>query len=141
MDTNQKNMSIPVVLKGTNYLLWSRTTKTALKSRGLWGYVDPKVEASDKGKAVEEGSKKEQEDQFVLAALRSSLEPAILAAYSYAETARELWETLLGVYGNMSNVSRIFEVKKALNEIQQRDRAFKDLFGEYRGLWAESGAS
>ncbi|MGL5995489.1 MAG: hypothetical protein ACRC1I_03040, partial [Pseudomonas proteolytica] len=79
----------------------------------------------------------EQEDQQVLAVLQSSLEPSILAAYSYTETAKELWETLKGVFGNMSNISRIFEVKKALNDLQQEGKTFKDLFGIYRGLWAE----
>ncbi|CAN6857690.1 unnamed protein product [Brassica oleracea] len=34
-----KSMSIPVTLKGTNYLLWSRLVKTPLVGRGLWEYV------------------------------------------------------------------------------------------------------
>ena len=33
---NNKFFTLPVVLKGSNYLLWSRTTKTALRSRGVW---------------------------------------------------------------------------------------------------------
>ncbi|KAL1204571.1 hypothetical protein V5N11_006420 [Cardamine amara subsp. amara] len=35
METS-KFFTLPVVLKGSNYLLWSRTTKTALRSRGVW---------------------------------------------------------------------------------------------------------
>ena len=73
----------------------------------------------------------------MLAVLQSSLEPSILASYSYVETAKELWDTLMGVYGNESNLSRIFEIKKALNNLQQEGKDFKDLFGEFRGLWAE----
>nr|VDD26330.1 unnamed protein product [Brassica oleracea] len=34
-----KSVSIPVTLKGTNYLLWSRLVKTPLVGRGLWEYV------------------------------------------------------------------------------------------------------
>ncbi|CAN6849221.1 unnamed protein product [Brassica oleracea] len=34
-----KSVSIPVTLKGTNYLLWSRLVKTPLGGRGLWEYV------------------------------------------------------------------------------------------------------
>lgn len=30
---------IPVILKGVNYLLWSRLVKTSLRGRGLWSYV------------------------------------------------------------------------------------------------------
>src|SRR4051812_6791876 len=37
----------------------------------------------------------------------------------------------------MSNISRIFEVKKALNDLQQEQKAFKELFGDFRGSWAE----
>ncbi|KAL1190142.1 Retrovirus-related Pol polyprotein from transposon RE1 [Cardamine amara subsp. amara] len=162
---NLKFFTLPVVLKGSNYLLWSRTTKTALRSRGVWIHcltdeempqTQAKVGATSRGAegrsgVAEEGemeslaqislskgdSKWIQEDQFVLAVLQSSLEPSILASYSYVETAKELWDTLLGVYGNESNLSRIFEIKKALGNLRQGGEDFKDLFGDFRGLWAE----
>ncbi|KAL1203338.1 Retrovirus-related Pol polyprotein from transposon TNT 1-94 [Cardamine amara subsp. amara] len=95
------------------------------------------VESQAQISSSQEDSKWIQEDQLVLAVLQSSLEPRILASYSYIETAKELWDTLLGVYGNESNLSRIFEIKKALNNLQQEGKDFKDLFGEFRGLWAE----
>ncbi|KAL1220949.1 Retrovirus-related Pol polyprotein from transposon RE1 [Cardamine amara subsp. amara] len=155
---NLKSFTLPVVLKGSNYLLWSRTTKTALRSRGVWihcltaeempqnqaevgatsgGADEGEVESPAQISSSKEDSKWIQEDQFVLAVLQSSLEPSILASYSYVETAKELWDTLLGVYGNESNLSRIFEIKKALGNLQQEGKDFKDLFGEFRGLWAE----
>ncbi|KAL1205728.1 Retrovirus-related Pol polyprotein from transposon RE1 [Cardamine amara subsp. amara] len=162
---NLKYFTLPVVLKGNNYLLWSRTTKTALRSRGVWihcltieemlqgqgegGVTSGGAEGSS-GKAKEGevespaqissskgDSKWVQEDQLVLAALQSSLDPSILASYSYVETAKELWDTLFGVYGNESNLSRIYEIKKALANLQQEGKDFKDFFGEFRGLWAE----
>lgn len=43
----------------------------------------------------------------------------------------------MSVYGNISNINRIFEVKRALNILQQEDRMFKYFYGEFRGLWAE----
>ncbi|KAL1199263.1 hypothetical protein V5N11_008338 [Cardamine amara subsp. amara] len=144
---NLKYFTLPVILKGNNYLLWSRTTKTALRSRGVWihcltaeemlqgqaegGATSGEAEGSSGG--AKEGevecpaqinsskgdSKWIQEDQLVLAVLQSSLEPSILASYSYVGTAKELWDTLLGVYGNESNLSRIYEIKKALANLQQ----------------------
>ncbi|KAL1190114.1 hypothetical protein V5N11_015535 [Cardamine amara subsp. amara] len=33
---DQKQVIPPIVLEGKNYLLWSRTTKTLLRSCGLW---------------------------------------------------------------------------------------------------------
>ncbi|KAL1221943.1 Retrovirus-related Pol polyprotein from transposon TNT 1-94 [Cardamine amara subsp. amara] len=161
METN-KSFTLPVVLRGNNYLLWSRTTKTALRSRGVWvHYLSseemPQEQVVGGGAQTEGGNEAEggevesptqislshgdskwiQEDQFVLAVLHSSLELSILASYSYVETAKELWDTLMGVCGNESNLSRIFEIKKALNNLQQEGKDFKDFFGEFRGLWAE----
>ena len=43
---------IPVILKGVNYLLWSRLVKTALGGRGLWSYV---TEDKPSKETVQEG--------------------------------------------------------------------------------------
>ncbi|XP_010496878.1 PREDICTED: uncharacterized protein LOC104773906 [Camelina sativa] len=147
---NAKPIVTPVVLKGTNYLLWTRTTRTALGGRGLWSHVEtdyvPKQnpKGEDEGASeveVEEESERKakwfQEDQVVLSVLQNSLDKPILEAYSYCETAKELWETLKGVYGNISNLTRVFEVKKAINELNQDDVEFTKHLGKFRALWAE----
>lgn len=66
---------------------------------------------------------------MVFTILQSSLEQSILAAYSYSQTAKELRDTLKDVYGNVSNLCRIFEVKKALNTLQQEEKIV------YLALW------
>ncbi|KFK22196.1 hypothetical protein AALP_AAs70579U000100, partial [Arabis alpina] len=141
---NSKVMVIPVTLKGPNYLLWSRTTKIALCGRGLWNHTELVAEeeeddSSDDEEAVAAAklakeAKWSQEDQTVLAIIQNSL---VLEAYSFFETANELWETLKNVYGNISNLSRVFEVKKAINELSQEDLEFTRYLGKYRALWAE----
>lgn len=142
---------IPVTLKGENYLLWSRTTKTALCGRALWSHVEtsqaPKEITKQDGKEAIKEDEEEvklakeakwfQEDQTVLAILQNSLETLILEAYSYYETANELWETLKNVYGNVSKLTRVFEVKKAINNLSQEDMEFTKHFGKFRSLWAE----
>ena len=104
-----KSVSIPVTLKGTNYLLWSRLVKTALGGRGLWEYVvdgkdTKKTILGEDGKevvaAAEGGGKRSQKDLMVLSIIQNSLETSILEAYSYCETSKELWDTLQKVYGN-----------------------------------------
>ncbi|XP_020891702.1 uncharacterized protein LOC110231118 [Arabidopsis lyrata subsp. lyrata] len=134
---------IPVILKGGNYLLWSRTTRSALCSRGIWNHIlkeeAPKETTTRDGQEivlVDEG-KWFQEDQLVLVLLRNSLESSILEAYSYCETPKELWDTLFNVFGNLSNLSRVFEVKKAINDLSQGDMEFTQHFGKFRSLWAE----
>jgi len=145
METSQKVITT-VILQGGNYLTWSRTTKTVLCGRGLWSHV---ISSQAPKEAKEEGDEEEtetispeeekwfQEDQAVLALLQNSLETSILEGYSYCETAKELWDTLKNVYGNESNLTRVFEVKKAINELSQEDLEFTKHFGKFRSLWSE----
>ncbi|KAG7536929.1 GAG-pre-integrase domain [Arabidopsis suecica] len=134
----------PVTLKGGNYLLWARTMKTILCGRGFWPHII-KSEAPRETTTNEDGleialvdeDKWFQEDQMVLSVLQNSLEASILEGYSYCETPKDLWETLQNVFGNQSNLSRVYEIKKAINELTQGDMEFTQHFGKFRSLWAE----
>ncbi|KAL0702307.1 hypothetical protein Bca4012_058429 [Brassica carinata] len=147
MDSNNSNnraLSIPVTLKGINYLLWARMVKIALGGKGLWSHVSteaaPKqtVQGEDgKEMVVADEEKWSQEDLMVLTVLLSSLEPAIMESYSYCETSKQQWDTLYKVYGNVSNLTRVFEVKRAINALSQGDVEFQPHFGKFRSLWAE----
>ncbi|KAL0796315.1 hypothetical protein Bca101_067692 [Brassica carinata] len=147
MDSNNNNnrtLSIPVTLKRVNYLLWARMVKISLGGKGLWSHVSteaaPKqtIQGEDgKEMVVADEGKWGQEDLMVLTALLSSLEPAIMESYSYCETTKQLWDTLYKVYGNVSNLTRVFEVKRAINALSQGDEEFQPHFGKYRSLWAE----
>ncbi|KAL1223569.1 hypothetical protein V5N11_034317 [Cardamine amara subsp. amara] len=132
-----KPTAIRVTLRGENYLLWSRSTKSNLYGRGLWNQVEPA-----KGKELQEGNEEAREkwlqkDQMVLSISHSSLSDSIFESYSYCETAQELWETLKKVYGDITNLSRVFEVKKELNSLTQEDQDFAKHFGKYRSLLPE----
>ncbi|KAL0746003.1 hypothetical protein Bca101_101497 [Brassica carinata] len=139
-----KVLAVPVTLKGGgNYLLWSRLVKTVIGSKGLWGHVTdgvPKPVAIDGGSTeivVADQEKWAQEDLKVLAVLQGSLEASILGAYSYCETPKALWETLQKVYGNISNLSRVFEVKRAINTLMQEEEELTKHLGKFRALWSE----
>lgn len=141
---------IPVILKGPNYLLWSRLVKTALGGKGLWSHCISGAPNSSKAVASQESSssgdtgspivseeKWQQDDYTVLTFLQSSLERSILEAYSYCESAKELWETLNKIYGNISNLSRVFEIKRAINNLSQENEEFTVHLGKFRALWSE----
>ncbi|KAL0796314.1 hypothetical protein Bca101_067691 [Brassica carinata] len=143
-NNNNKHLNIPVTLKGVNYLFWARMVKRALGGKGLWKYATtataPKQTVQGEGgkeMVVTDEDKWGQEDLMVLSALLSSLEPAIMESYSYCETTKQLWDTLYKVYGNVSNLTRVFEVKKALSGLSQGDMEFQPHFGKFRSLWAE----
>lgn len=78
-----------------------------------------------------------QEDQMVISVIQNSFEASLLESYSYCEMAKELCETLRNVFGNTSNLSRVFEVKKAINDLSQQDMEFTKHFGKFKSLWAE----
>ena len=137
-------MKVAVTFKGSNYLVWSRMVKTAVGSKGLWKHITageaPRAITQEGDAESSEESvveKWQQEDMMVMSVLHASLEPAILDAYSYCETAKELWDTLKKVYGNVSNLNRVFEVKKAINELTQDDMEFTKHLGKFRTLWSE----
>ena len=137
-------MKVAVTFKGSNYLVWSRMVKTAVGSKGLWKHITageaPRAITQEGDAESSEESvveKWQQEDMMVMSVLHASLEPAILDAYSYCETAKELWDTLKKVYGNVSNLNRVFEVKKAINELTQDDMEFTKHLGRFRTLWSE----
>ncbi|KAL0641314.1 hypothetical protein Bca4012_102595 [Brassica carinata] len=137
-------MKVAITFKGNNYLVWPRLVKTIVGSKGLWSHVTtgeaPKLITQGEGQeevSSEAVEKWQQEDMVVMSVLHGSLEPAILEAYSYCETAKELWDTLKKVYGNTSNLSRVFAVKQAINNLMQEDMEFTKHLGRFRALWSE----
>ncbi|KAG7588726.1 Integrase catalytic core [Arabidopsis suecica] len=108
-----------------------------LGGRGLTKHIESTYEEA---KALEESLVKEtwtQEDLTVLSALNCSLEASLLEGYSYCETSKELWDTLANVFGNESNLTRVYELKKTLGSLSQEDNDFNTHFGKYRSLVAE----
>ena len=125
-----KLVTVPVALKGgSNYLLWSRLVKTAIGRLGLWSHITddgPKPVAKETEEGEEEktltkaeAKKWVQEDLMVLSVLQGSLDVPLLEAYNYCETSKHLWETRLKTFGNVSNISRVFELKRAINSMKQ----------------------
>ena len=125
-----RSLAISVVFKGSNYLVWSRLMKTALGGQGLWEHC---LQAAPK----QTSTKWQQEDLLVLSVLQSSLAVPIMESYSHCESAKELWETLYKVYGNSSNLTRVYELKKAINNLSQEEMEFNDHFGKFNSLWGE----
>ena len=140
----KKESIIPVTLEGFNYMLWSRETRAALGRHGLWDSHIMMAETSKRMAQVEElahGQKDEdkwvQEDQLALEIIQSSLPISILEAYTHCESSKELWESLHTVYGYTSNLRRVFEVKRIINELNQEEMEVNQLFEKFRSLWAE----
>ena len=134
------NMKVAVCFKGNKSLM----VRTTVGSKGLWKHITPGevlkliTQGEAEGEAASNTAEKwHQEDMLVMSVLHASLAPAILDAYSYYESAKELWDTLKKVYGNTSNLNRVFEVKQAINNLVQEDMEFTKHLGRFRSLWSE----
>ncbi|CAH9099281.1 unnamed protein product [Cuscuta epithymum] len=147
MDSN-KVISVPITLKGgSNYLLWSRLVKTAIGRLRLWSHITDEAQKKPMTKEDEDMKAKEQalteykrwvqDDLMVLSVLQGSLEVPLLEAYSYCETPIHVWETLQKTFGNENNLSRVFELKGAINSLAQDGEEFTKHLGKYRSLWSE----
>ncbi|XP_019056267.1 PREDICTED: uncharacterized protein LOC109116022 [Tarenaya hassleriana] len=148
---------IPITLKGDNYFYWTKAATAALTSRGLWEHISsdqpafPPQEVAIEGEtpeqiqlrltrhqqAVLDFNKWKQQDSQALVILQGSLDPYILQSFISHGTTKSLWEALQRVYGNLSNVSRIFELKRKLFHLQQNDQPFNKIQGDFCALWAE----
>ncbi|KAL0802457.1 hypothetical protein Bca101_057633 [Brassica carinata] len=131
-------MKVAATFKGNNYLVWSRMARNAVGSKGLLKHITtgeaPRLITQGEEDSSEALEKWQQEECIVLSALLASLEQNLMEAYSYCETAKELWDTLKKVYGNTSNQSRVFEIKQALNNLVQEDMDFEKHLGKFRAL-------
>lgn len=95
------------------------------------------IQDGDKEIVVTDEKMWQQENMMVLSILQSSLETSILEAYSYYENTKYLWDTLQKVYGNVSNLSCMFEVKQAHNNLHQEGMEFTQYLENFRSLWFE----
>ncbi|XP_048598133.1 uncharacterized protein LOC125578998 [Brassica napus] len=144
-DSGGVYMKIATKFKGNNYLVWSRMARNAIGGKGLLKHltssVIPKQEIKEKEEEEDESEtaydKWQQADCMVINALLASLDQNLMDAYSYCDTAKELWDTLKQIYGNTSNLNRVFEVKQALNSLVQEDMDFEKHLGKYRALWSK----
>ena len=144
-----KLVTVSVALKGVgNNLLWSRLVKTAIGRLGLWNHItddgpEPVAKGNEEaegGKVLTEAEVKKkwvQEDLMVLSVLHGSVEVPLLEAYSFCETPKHLWETLQKTFGNVSNLSRVFELKKAITSLTQDGVELTKHIGKFRALWSE----
>ncbi|XP_010544477.1 PREDICTED: uncharacterized protein LOC104817097 [Tarenaya hassleriana] len=151
MDSQPK--LIPITLNGDNYFYWTKAATAVLTSKGLWAHVSTKrmpptpqmatgednpVEVENRNKkAADEYAQWKQLDSQALVLLQGSLDSTILQSFISNDTAMSLWESLKQTYGNLSNISRIFELKKKLFNLQQNGQPFNKIQGELSALWAE----
>ncbi|KAG5531543.1 hypothetical protein RHGRI_026223 [Rhododendron griersonianum] len=126
-----------VLLNGLNYVPWSRVVALALGGKSLFGHVDG-TKAAPKTDNEKYGEWK-SENQYTMSLLLNSMEPKIAEIFTFAESAKELWESVRDLYGHQNNAARIYQLQQNINNCKQGDRSFVEYLGELKSMWDELG--
>lgn len=88
-----KIMTIP--LNGNKYVIWAKSISLCLYNKSKLGYVLEKIERP------ESHSYKEWEtnDRIVMSWLLNSMEPAIAMSFLFLDSMKEIWDSLVDIYG------------------------------------------
>ncbi|KAK8938972.1 hypothetical protein KSP39_PZI010912 [Platanthera zijinensis] len=122
-------------LDGTNYLPWSRAVTLALKSRRLFGYVmgttpTPRSDSPD-------WVQWESENSLVMSWLTNSMIESIARNYLFLDTAAGKWRRAETTYSCRGNVAQIFQLRRKIFLLRQRDRPPSAYYLEFTQLYQE----
>jgi Integrase core domain/gag-polypeptide of LTR copia-type/GAG-pre-integrase domain len=153
MSEERSNKSlVNFLLNGDNYLTWARAMKVALGGQKKVQHIKGRSEIveelsetateEEKTKAQAEKKKKDEEweasDLQVMSQILNSIEPKLYGIFAYANTSKELWDTIYDMYGDANNSSRIFEIQQTISSLKQgQDQPFLEHFGMFKQNWEE----
>ena len=102
-------------LTGPNYLEWSKTIRIYVKSVRMGGHLTKDPPADDlKEQWIEE-------DALLFIQICNSIDNKVLGLVNHCEFVKELMDYLEFVFSREGNVSRIFDVCKALYRSEKQD--------------------
>lgn len=93
---------------------------------------------------VKDEDKWVQEDNRALEIIQNSLSQILSWRHTYIvkppkRYRKEIWESLEAVYGTISNLGRVFKVKRAISDLKQEEdeEEFNKHLGKFRCLWSD----
>jgi Reverse transcriptase (RNA-dependent DNA polymerase)/Integrase core domain/gag-polypeptide of LTR copia-type/GAG-pre-integrase domain len=132
--TNQNLINF--LLTGPNYYSWARAVTMGLGGRSKLGHITGATKAP-----TEIGAKYDEwmaNDLGVMSLICNTMEPKIYEIFAYSSSAKELWDSVHEMYGNLNNSSRIFEIQQQLVTLNQNPgQPIVEHFGKMKQLWEE----
>ncbi|KAL2907188.1 Retrovirus-related Pol polyprotein from transposon TNT 1-94 [Bienertia sinuspersici] len=121
-----------VVLKGDNYLAWSRAITLSLKSRCKYGFVDGAIsKPTEKKKALDW----ETVNSMLVSWILRTVEPRLAASFPYFDEASKLWAYLERRYC-AANGPRLQQLRAAITGCQQSSSmSVEEYFATLMGLF------
>lgn len=105
-DNNPNLNTSPMLLNGTNYVVWSKEASMYLYSRSKMGFVAGKKPAPAPDNPA-------SGDNLVRSLLINSVEPWLVEGMYFRTTAEEMWKAHTEIYGEKIILQRFMNLKKA----------------------------
>ncbi|KAF7824630.1 Integrase, catalytic core [Senna tora] len=105
------------LLNLSNYLVWSRAIRIALKTKNKLGFIDGTC-VPPKDTTSKEFMRWSDADSLVVWWLHDSMTKDLMEAYMFTPTSRQLWLDLEEKFG-ISDRSKIYDLRKQLIQIVQ----------------------
>lgn len=135
-ETRNDSRITNTLLNGTNYMPWSRAVTVALGGKGVLDHINgtTAIPKSDNPKYKEWQTR----DHYVMSLIFNAMEPQVYEIFAYADTAKNLWDSILEMYGNINNASRVFELQQQLSQIKQTgNQTVTEYLGKMKKRWEE----
>lgn len=126
------NLITHVVLRGDNYLSWSRAMTLALKARRKFGFVDGTItKPSDKKQLLDW----ETVNFMLVSWMLRSMEPKLASILPYHDNAQQLWNTQAKKF-RIPNGARLQQLRAAIIDCkQEKGMSVEDYHAKLLGLY------
>lgn len=109
------NLITHVVLKGDNYLGWSRAITLSLRSRRKFGFVDGTITKPTEKKKILDW---ETVNSMLVSWILRSMDPKLAASMPYFDEAKRLWDYLEKQFC-ISNGPRLRQLRSKITDCKQ----------------------
>ncbi|KAB2600410.1 hypothetical protein D8674_010681 [Pyrus ussuriensis x Pyrus communis] len=120
VEVNPNQRLSSVLLNEFNYLPWTRAVSLALGGRSKLGYVNGAIAAPATSSPTYASWL--CKDQLVMSWLLNSMERRTAKIFNYSESSMHLWKQVEEMYRNQNNAARVFQLKKDISSVQQREK-------------------
>jgi len=109
-----------VIFDGTNYDLWKRAIKTALKVKNKLGFIDETLKKPEPkmGEDATELQTQEMINSMICSWILNVIKPKLQSSIAYVDTAELMWSNLKKRYA-VASAPKIHQLKASLADCKQ----------------------
>ncbi|KAL2928646.1 Retrovirus-related Pol polyprotein from transposon RE2 [Bienertia sinuspersici] len=128
------NLISHIILKGDNYISWSRALTLSLKARRKFGFVDGSISKPTDSTALLDW---DTVNSMIVSWINRTLDPKIVSSIPFHDTARALWLYLEKRYC-VANGPRLQQLRAQITDCRQlKSMTVEDYYTKLMGLYDE----